>query len=313
MAEIQMFAMDTFIDLKAQGENGEKVLLEAEKEINRLEKLFSATIEQSEIFAINQYAAKQTVNVSKDTFDLIEKAKEYCNITEGAFDITIAPLVNAWGFGVENFTFPDSARIDSLLSLVGMEKLEVVDGKLLKACPGMQLDASSIAKGLGVDVVAEFFDCKGIEDYMVEIGGEVRVKGKSSKGRAWRIGIDRPEEGNVVSDRPLQAIVEITAGALATSGNYRNFYVHEGKKYAHTINPKTGFPVQTEVLGASVYARECMEADAYATAFMVLGLKKSQAIIERTPGMEGYLIYEEEGKLKTWMSEGMKRLMEGAD
>lgn len=294
------------ISYASQEDLGQVVRQEMEK-VNESLSMFNSC---SVIARLNRSESDSTDMLFRRMFDQAEKVNR---ATEGAFDITIAPLVNAWGFGVENFTFPDSARIDSLLPLVGMEKLEVVDGKLLKACPGMQLDASSIAKGLGVDVVAEFFDCKGIEDYMVEIGGEVRVKGKSSKGRAWRIGIDRPEEGNVVSDRPLQAIVEITAGALATSGNYRNFYVHEGKKYAHTINPKTGFPVQTEVLGASVYARECMEADAYATAFMVLGLKKSQAIIERTPGMEGYLIYEEEGKLKTWMSEGMKKLMEGAD
>lgn len=244
---------------------------------------------------------------------MFETAVKVNQATEGAFDITVAPLVNAWGFGVEDFVFPDSAHIDSLLTLVGMAKLQIVDGRLRKAHPQMQLDASSIAKGLGVDMVAEFFDRKGVKDYMIEIGGEVRVKGKSSKGRAWRIGIDRPEEQLVVSDRQLQAIIEITTGALATSGNYRNFYIHEGKKYAHTINPKTGYPVQTEVLGASVYAKECMEADAYATACMVLGLKKSQDIIERTPHLEGYLIYEEEGKLKTWMSEGMRRFMEEAE
>ena len=125
MAEIQMFAMDTFIDLKAQGENGEKALLEAEKEINRLEKLFSATIEQSEIFAINQYAAKQTVNVSKDTFDLIEKAKEYCNITEGAFDITIAPVVKAWGFTEEVKRVPSDEEIQQKLQLVDNNKLHI--------------------------------------------------------------------------------------------------------------------------------------------------------------------------------------------
>ena len=181
-------------------------------------------------------------------------AQKVNRATDGGYDITIAPLVDAWGFGSEKEVFPDSARIDSLVALVGMEKLSVKEGKILKQIPGMKLDASSIAKGLGVDLVAEYFDRKGIKNYMVEIGGEVRVKGQSDKKRAWWIGIDQPEDDVTAQQRELQLVVALASGALATSGNYRNFYIHEGKKYAHTINPKTGFPVQTEILGASVYA-----------------------------------------------------------
>lgn len=229
--------------------------------------------------------------------------------TDGAFDITVAPLVNAWGFGYEKEAFPDSARIDSLLTLVGMEKLSFENDRLFKANPGIQLDASSIAKGLGVDLVAEYLERKGVRNYMVEIGGEVRVKGESDKRRPWRIGIDRPEDDVAAHDRQLQMVVGMTSGALATSGNYRNFYVHEGKKYAHTINPRTGYPVQTEVLGASVYAPTCMEADAYATAFMVMGLEKAKAIIEKDTEIEGCLIYEQDGKLKSWVSERMKTMI----
>lgn len=229
--------------------------------------------------------------------------------TDGAYDITVAPLVNAWGFGYEKEAFPDSVRIDSLLALVGMEKLTLEEDRLIKKVAGIQLDASSIAKGLGVDLVAEYLESKGVRDYMVEIGGEVRVKGDSDKRRPWRIGIDRPEDDVAAYDRQLQMVVGLTSGALATSGNYRNYYVHDGKKYAHTINPRTGYPVQTEVLGASVYAPTCMEADAYATAFMVLGFEKAKAIIEKDPEIEGCLIYEHNGKLKTWVSERMKTMI----
>jgi len=180
---------------------------------------------------------------------------------------------------------------------------------LQKKYPEITLDASSIAKGLGVDLVAEYFERKGLNDYMVEIGGEVRAKGQSSKKRPWRIGIDRPEEDVTARNRRLQMIAGLSQGALATSGNYRNFYVHDGKKYAHTINPKTGYPVQTEVLSASVYAPTCMEADAYATAFMVLGLQKARQIVLADPELEGAFIYLEEGKMKNWISPGFEKLI----
>lgn len=240
---------------------------------------------------------------------MLNEAQKVYRTTDGAFDITVAPLVNAWGFGVEKQVFPDSSRIDSLLVLVGMDKLELVNDRLVKKYPGMKMDASSIAKGLGVDLMAEYFDKEGIQNYMVEVGGEVRVKGQSDKKRPWRIGIDCPEDDASAGDRQLQAVLQLTSGALATSGNYRNFYIHEGKKYAHTINPKTGFPVQTEIVSSSVYAGNCMEADAYATAFMVLGLEKAQRILEQNPEIEGYLIYQEGDSLKTWFSDGLKKML----
>ena len=229
--------------------------------------------------------------------------------TEGAFDITVGPLVNAWGFGFKQNSFPDSARIDTLRQFIGMDLLTLTEGKLQKKYPEITLDASSIAKGLGVDLVAEYFERKGLNDYMVEIGGEVWAKGQSSKKRPWRIGIDRPEEDVTARNRRLQMIAGLSQGALATSGNYRNFYVHDGKKYAHTINPKTGYPVQTEVLSASVYAPTCMEADAYATAFMVLGLQKARQIVLADPELEGAFIYLEEGKMKNWISPGFEKLI----
>lgn len=258
----------------------------------------------SVIAKINRNETRQTDSLFRKMFEM---AKRVNQVTEGGYDISVAPLVNAWGFGTEQKSFPDSARIDALLSIVGMDKLEIRGEELIKKVPEMQLDASSIAKGLGVDLVAGYLDARGIADYMVEIGGEVRVKGQSSKGRPWRIGIDRPEDDAAGQNRELQTVVELTGGALATSGNYRNFYVHEGKKYAHTINPRTGYPVQTEILSASVYAPVCMEADAYATGFMVIGLEKAKRVILQDPDLEGCLIYQEEGKLKIWTSDGLKK------
>lgn len=268
--------------------------------------------ESLSMFNPNSVIARLNRNETDSTDVLFRKmfamAQKVNRATDGGYDITVAPLVNAWGFGVDKGAFPDSARIDSLLLMVGMEKLTLENDRLTKRTQEMKLDASSIAKGLGVDLVAEYFERQGIANYMVEIGGEVRVKGQSDKRRPWRIGIDRPEDDIAAQDRQLQRVIALTSGALATSGNYRNFYVHDGKKYAHTINPRTGYPVQTEILGASVYAPSCMEADAYATGFMVVGLEKAKEIIGNTPELEGCLIYEENGILKTWISDGLERM-----
>ena len=276
------------------------------KEIESVNSSLSMFNPKSIIAKINCNESDSTDLLFRKMFEIAEQVYKD---TEGGYDITVAPLVNAWGFGTDKKTFPDSLRIDSLLLAVGMDKLGLVDSRLVKNIPHMKLDASSIAKGLGVDLVAELFDREGVEDYMVEIGGEVRVKGDSHKKRPWRIGIDRPKDDILVQSRSLEMILSLNSGALATSGNYRNFYMHEGKKYAHTISPKTGYPVQTEIVSASVYAPTCMEADAYATGFMVIGLEKSKQIIEHDLELEGCLIYTENGVLKVWKSDGLKDMV----
>lgn len=238
---------------------------------------------------------------------MFKVAKEVNRATDGAFDITVAPLSNAWGFGYRNDSFPSAEKIDSVLQYVGMDKLRLEGGRLYKEKEGMEMDASSIAKGLGVDLVADYLEAKGVENYMVDIGGEIRVKGISDKNRAWRIGIDRPIDDPALSDRQLQLVIGLSEGALATSGNYRNFYIREGKKYAHTINPKTGYPVQRDILSSTVYAPSCMEADAYATAFMVLGLEKSKKVVENHPGLEVCFVYELNGKPALWMTPAFKK------
>ena len=246
-----------------------------------------------------------------DTVDVLfcriyHLARKVYDISGGTYDITIAPLVRAWGFGTQNESMPDSVKIDSLKKYVGMDKLILQDNHLMKNLPEIQIDASSVAKGLGVDLVAEYMDGKGIKNYMVEIGGEVRVKGQSDKKRTWRIGIDRPFDDVTAQSRQLQSVIAMDSGALATSGNYRNFYVHDGKKYAHTINPITGYPMQLDILGASVYTNSCAKADAYATAFMTLGYQKSKEIVEKDPELEACLIYQDNKELKIWFSEGLK-------
>ncbi len=281
----------------------EDITRELSHEMKRVDASLSLFNPSSVLSRINRGESDDTDTLFRRVF---RQAQKVYWETDGAYDITIAPLVNAWGFGPGEERLPDSARIDSLRRLVGMSKAQLQEEKLVCRISGMQWDAGSIAKGLGVDLVAECLERHGVQSYMVEIGGEVRVKGMNDRRKPWRIGIDRPEDDPAAQSRELQMILKMTEGALATSGNYRNFYLHEGRKYAHTIHPLTGYPVQTDILSASVYASSCMAADAYATAFMVTGAERAKRLIEKNPGLEGCLIYEENGSLKTWISEGLK-------
>lgn len=237
-----------------------------------------------------------------------EKAQEISDITQGAFDITVAPLVNAWGFGFREKEKVTAELIDSLLQLTGYKKVRLENGQVIKENPGTMLDMSAIAKGYTSDLIADFLKSKGCENYMVEIGGEVVAKGRNAKGLDWKIGISKPDETGLLTSEELQAIVKLPDHALATSGNYRNFYVEDGKKYAHTINPATGYPVQHSLLSATVLANDCMTADAFATAFMVMGLEKSVELANKLPYLEVYFIYADDtGFNKVYMSDQFER------
>jgi len=241
---------------------------------------------------------------------VFNRSLEISKVTDGAFDMTIAPLVNAWGFGFKNKLDPEDIPVDSLLQIVGFNKVKIINNQVIKDDPRIMFDASAIAKGYGVDVVADFLESKGISNYMVEIGGEIRVKGLSNKNRSWRVGIDRPIDDPTLEKREIQGVLNLEEGALATSGNYRQFYIKDGKKYAHTIDPKLGYPVQHSLLSASVIASDCMTADAYATAFMVMGLEESIRIVENDPNLDAYFIYtDDDGKYKTYSTNKIKEMI----
>jgi thiamine biosynthesis lipoprotein len=237
-------------------------------------------------------------------------AAEVSEKSNGAFDMTVAPLVNAWGFGFSKMDQVTDQVIDSLKQFVGMQYVSIKNGFVVSTKTGVMLDASAIAKGYGVDVVAEFLKDKGVSNYMVEIGGEVVTAGVNPKGNLWRIGIDKPVDDPMVINRELQLIIQISGKGLATSGNYRNFYVKDGKKFAHTINPKTGYPVQHSLLSASIIANDCMTADAYATACMVIGLDESMALIESLPGIEGCFIYQTDSILEVKYTSGFGQFID---
>lgn len=278
---------------------------ELESELNKVNMSLSPFEDSSIISKINR-----NENVVPDSFFLyvFNLAEQVSAKTHGAFDITVAPLVNVWGFGFKKKMNVDRIMVDSIRQFVGYHKVRFENGKIVKDDPRTMLDCSAIAKGFGSDVVARFFDRKGIKNYMIEIGGEIVVKGVNSKDENWRIGVNKPIDDSLAVNTEIETILDVTNIGMATSGNYRNFYYKNGKKYAHTIDPRMGYPVQHSLLSSTVIAPNCATADAYATSFMVLGVDSAMAICQRTPGLDGYFIYEnKKGKLETCFTEGMKK------
>jgi FAD:protein FMN transferase len=249
-----------------------------------------------------------TVVADEKFTDVFNKSHEVFLKTDGAFDITVKPIVDALGFGSGRKMEVDSAVIDSLRQYVGMEKVELKNGKVIKRLPQVTLDVNALAQGYSVDIAVEFLEHHKISNYMVEIGGEVRARGTNEHGEYWKIGIDKPVEGNLVPGEDLQTIIKLNDRALATSGNYRKFYEKNGIKYVHTINPKTGYPVISNLLSATVVAEDCITADAYATAFMVIGLDRAKQFLEKNRDMEGFLIYaDEKGNFRVFYTAGLRK------
>ena len=264
----------------------------------------------------NKNSIISRINHNQDTLlnehftHVFELAQKISTETEGAFDITVAPLVNAWGFGFKHSIDIAPNVIDSIGQFVGYQKIRLSDGKITKDDPRTMLDCSAIAKGYGVDVVARTLDKKGVQHYMVDIGGEVVVKGKNSRMKTWRIGINKPVEDSLSINQELQTILEVSGVGMATSGNYRKFYYKDGKRYAHTIDPRIGHPVQHSILSATVIAKDCTTADAYATAFMVMGLEKSMEFCKAHPELDAYFICDGEGDTyEIHNTPGMERFM----
>lgn len=273
------------------------------KTLNDVDNSLSTFNPNSTISAINSNQSQST-DARLET--VITKAIEISNRTKGAFDITVAPFVNVWGFGFKNSENVTQEMIDSLKTFVGINKIKISEGKLMKEDPRTMLDCNAIAKGYGVDAVCEYLQSKGVNSYMVEIGGEVRVSGANPNGRQWRIGINEPVDDSLSVNNEIQNIIETSNIAMATSGNYRNFYVKDNVKYAHTIDPLTGYPVQHSLLSSTVLAKDCMTADAYATAFMVCGIDKAKEILKADTTIKAYFIYSKlDGTNGTWHSKGL--------
>ena len=271
-------------------ESEEDFHLDIKAELKKFDNSLSMFNKQSTLSRVNQNDS--TVLLDEWTEYVLTKGLDISKNTDGAFDMTVAPLVNAWGFGFKKSDSVTPEIIDSLRSFIGYTTIAIESNKVRKADDRTMLDASAIAKGYACDVIAELLTSKGVENYMVEIGGEVAAKGVNHKDLCWRIGINKPIEDNSTNTGEIEEIVQLCDGGMATSGNYRNFYYKDGKKVAHTIDPRTGYPVEHSLLSATVIADNCMEADAYATAFMVLGLERSLKIAQNNPSLAALFIYD---------------------
>ncbi|HXK80932.1 MAG TPA: FAD:protein FMN transferase [Bacteroidales bacterium] len=242
--------------------------------------------------------------------EMYEAAQLVYDKTNGAFDISIAPIANAWGFGWENkneINSIDTSYINSLLKYVGMNNISFENGKITKKYPEIKIIGNGIAQGLSVDVVSEYLKKQGITNYLVEIGGEVYATGLNPSSDPWSIGIDKPVKDSNYEDRETQIIINFSDWSAATSGNYRKYIEIKDKSLGHSLDPRTGFPAINELLSVTVIAKKCIYADAFATAFMVLGLNESMEIVEAEDNLEAYFIYLNENKqIETEQSSGFK-------
>ena len=274
----------TFYNVTYQSDNNLKAEIEAE--LRKVDAEFSMFNDTSTVARINRGEQPKRSAMFEEVWQLAETVHKE---TDGAFDISVAPLVNAWGFGFKHEQMPNRQQVDSLLRIRN------------------QYDFSAIAKGYGSDVVARLLRSHDVQNFMVEIGGEIVTQGVSDKRLPWKIGVIKPTDDSLSVGGELQTVLNMTDIAMATSGNYRNFYYKGGRKYAHTIDPKTGYPVQHSLLSATVLARSCATADAYATSFMVLGVERAKEVLEKHPELMAYFIFARpDGTNDVWFSPSLK-------
>lgn len=299
--------------------------IEFDSILNAFDSELSLYIDSSDISKFNNGSAHFYLgNKSSYIKNCFQKAKDVYNVTNGLFNPAIFPLVNYWGFYNDklNIDSIDDHVIDSLLKLISFsdsafclvndtlsndDELKQIEPFFYKVNPDAMLDFNGIAQGLSVDVIANYLLSKGLDNYMVEIGGEVRVSGLNPSGDLWKIGVDRPVENSSPGENEFQLIVGLSDNALATSGNYRKFYKKNGVKYSHTINPVSGYPVDHSLLSVTVISNDAASADAFATAFMVMGVDKSLVFISEHPELKlvAYFVYDENGNNLSVQSKGM--------
>ena len=276
-------------------------------ELNKFNKSLSIFDAESTISRINN---NEDVNPEADTvfMKVFDRAMEVSRETDGAFDITVSPIVKLWGFNHATPQEVTQAKIDSVMAFVGYDKIRIENGKAIKTDPRVQLDANAIAQGYSCDVIADFLEQHGVENYMIEIGGEIRAKGVNGKGDYWRIGITKPRDDSTATNEELQDIMWLDNKSVGTSGNYHKYRIVDGKKIGHEIDPKTGRTAENELLSASIIADDCISADAYATACMVLGLDKSLELCRKNGKIEGYFIYlDKDGKERMTCTDGFRK------
>lgn len=253
---------------------------------------------------LSRYNAGAEVRPNRLFLDVLDRCRDYWNLTGGALDVAAGPLYDAWGFGFRNASLPSAGTVDSLRAICGMDKLlPDLTSSVPGVCPVLNFNA--VAQGYTCDLVAAYLHSLGVKDMLVDIG-EIYCEGVNAKGNFWKVGVDRPVDGNMTPGADLDGIWQGDGRGcgIVTSGNYRKYYEKDGKKYSHTIDPRTGYPVSHSLLSATIVTGNAADADAYATYCMVIGLEEAKSFISSSPDVEGYLIYDQDGQMKEWASEG---------
>jgi len=295
---LEGFAQGTYYSIRYYDNQNRNLQPQIDSLLDAFNKTASIFDPTSIISRINR---NEDVVLNEDFIKIFNIAMEVSEHTGGAFDITVGQLVNAWGFGAGQRQTMNQTTIDSLLTCVGYSKISLKNGKIIKEYPCIKLNFNAIAKGYSVDLVGLFFDDLGIENYLIDIGGEVLAKG-NKQGKPWSVGIEQPSNEKK-SDRILLTSLPLENMSLATSGSYRKYFEQDGQRYSHTISPQTGRPAQNTLVSVTVLHPHAVYADAYATAFMVMGLEKSLAFLEKHPELQAFFIYEKDG-LQTYATEG---------
>ena len=289
----------------------ESAKVKIDKRLSEINRSMSTYQKDSEISRFNRFnSVGQKFKISNDFFKVMKAGQKIHRLSDGAWDGTIKPLVDLWGFGRSGprDAIPSKSEIGALLSGLGFANIEVLSpGFLVKKRPTVTVDLSSVAKGYGVDEIAALLRSLGYRDYLVEIGGEIFAAGHRQDKTPWRIGINRPRVDAAIDE--VYAVVELGNHGFATSGDYRNFFQIDGVRYSHVIDPRTGFPVSNGVVSASIISGNCMMADGIATAVMVMGVKKGLEMIDRLDGVEGLIVVEKKnGRLADYPSKGFKEI-----
>jgi len=277
-------------------------------EIDRLlagfEKSLSVYDKDSIISRINR---NEDIEIDAYFRTVFNRAKEISSLTNGTFDISAEPLFKAWGFSSGKRNIPNDAQIKELKQYIGMDKLTLDNNRIIKSNPSVILNTNAIAKGYSADLVASLLENYNSKNFLVEIGGEIRLKGFNTEGKPWRVGIDCPAEDNPIPGQNLQLILQITDKGIATSGNYRQFYIENGQKIVHTIDPVSGYPVKHNLLSVTVIANDCITADAFATAFLVAGIEKALGWINNFPELDAIFISDEEGEYRVFCTPDIEK------
>jgi FAD:protein FMN transferase len=300
-------AQGTYYAITYCSDNNENLQPAVDSLFREFDRSVSAYLPNSLLSRVNNNDT--TARADKIFETVFNKSMEVSASTEGAFDVTVGPLVNAWGFGFSKKAKVDQALVDSLLPLVGYHKVKLVNGRLIKSDPRIKVDFDGLAQGYTSDWLGQYFESKGIHNYLIDVGGEVLGRGTKPDGQIWSVAIEMPSK-NAGDERKIQAVLSLKDKAISTSGSYRKYYEENGIRYSHTIDPANGYPVKHNLLSVSVLTNDCITADAYATAFMVMGLEKSKSFLVKHPEIEAYFISDDhKGGFAVFYTQGFSQLL----